>query len=72
MYRWKITSFIVFSSLFWAVSMSSCGLTWLLLTWVLQPATPKQEDEKIKEESHDVVLKNEPDIDDEPKIKKEL
>lgn len=72
MYRWKITSFIVFSSLFWTVSMSSCVLTWLVLTSVLLPATPKEEEENTKEEPHDVVLKNEPEIEDEPKVKKEL
>ncbi|OQD85913.1 hypothetical protein PENANT_c009G04338 [Penicillium antarcticum] len=44
MYRWKITSFVVFASLFWFVSVGSASLTWLALTWVLQPATiPKTE-----------------------------
>ncbi|KAJ6170401.1 hypothetical protein N7485_007747, partial [Penicillium canescens] len=44
MYRWKITSFVVFTSLFWFVSVGSASLTWLALTWVLQPATtPKTE-----------------------------
>lgn len=52
--------------------MSSCVLTWLVLTSVLLPATPKEEEENTKEEPHDVVLKNEPEIEDEPKVKKEL
>lgn len=47
MYRWKLTSFVVFSSLFWTVSMASASLTWFLLTWVLKSETPKNE---IKEE----------------------
>ena len=74
MYRWKITSFMIFSSLFWTISMSSVGVTWLLMNWVLHPAaTPKEE---VKEESPDMV-KNEPETEDsgssgEPvKIKKE-
>lgn len=60
MYRWKITSFVVFSSLFWFVSLSSASLTWLALTWALG-AEPKTE---IKEES-DRLVKDEPATEDE-------
>lgn len=73
MYRWKITSFVIFSSLFWTISMSSVGVTWLLMNWVLHPAATPEE---IKEESPDMV-KNEPETEDigssgEPvKVKKE-
>ena len=68
MYRWKITSFVVFSSLFWSVSILSASLTWLTLTWVLG-TTPKDE---IKEEPRDLV-KNESDddISSEESVKKE-
>ena len=47
MYRWKLTSFVVFSSLFWTVSMASASLTWFLLTWIRQTETSTDE---IKEE----------------------
>jgi hypothetical protein len=50
MYRWKLTSFVVFSSIFWTVSMASASLTWFLLTWIMQSDTPKGE---IKEEEGD-------------------
>ncbi|KAJ5748967.1 Survival protein SurE-like phosphatase/nucleotidase [Penicillium nucicola] len=60
MYRWKITSFVVFTSFFWFVSVGSASLTWLVLTWVLHPATtPKTE---IKEEPQGLV-KDEPEED---------
>jgi hypothetical protein len=60
MYRWKVTSFVVFTSLFWFVSVGSATLTWLALTSVLQPAaTPKAE---IKEEPQGLV-KDESDDD---------
>lgn len=44
--------------------MSSAGLTWLVLSWVLQPApTPKEEEEgEVKEESPERV-KAEPEDD---------
>jgi hypothetical protein len=60
MYRWKLTSFVIFSSLFWTISMGSAGLTWFILSSVLQPV-PTQE---VKEESAESV-KDEPE-DDEP------
>ncbi|KAJ5683315.1 hypothetical protein N7462_006480 [Penicillium macrosclerotiorum] len=53
MYRWKLTSFVIFSSMFWSVSMASAGLTWFLLTWALQPATETKEE--IKEESRELI-----------------
>jgi hypothetical protein len=61
MFRWKLTSFVIFSSLFWTISMGSAGLTWFILSSVLQPV-PTQAD--VKEESAESV-KDEPE-DDEP------
>ncbi|KAI2721646.1 hypothetical protein DTO013E5_788 [Penicillium roqueforti] len=57
MYYWKITSFVVFSSLFWSVSIVSAGLTWLAMTWIWG-TMPKNEikeepQDSIKEESED-------------------
>lgn len=61
MYRWKITSFFVFSSLFWTVSVGSAGLTWFLLNWALHPEkTIKEEPEGVKEEPS-VLVKDEPE-----------
>ncbi|KAJ5132734.1 hypothetical protein N7448_006892 [Penicillium atrosanguineum] len=60
MYRWKLTSFVVFSSLFWTISMGSAGLTWFVLSLVLQPAPIE---EQIKEEETERV-KDEPEDDD--------
>jgi seipin len=59
MYHWKITSFVVFSSLFWSVSMLSASLTWLAMTWILE-SMPK---EVIKEESEDVIKEESEDGD---------
>lgn len=50
MYRWKITSFMVFSTLFWSVSMLSASLTWLALTWILE-APVRVKEEPVKDES---------------------
>lgn len=78
MYRWKITSFVVFSSLFWTVSMASASLTWFLLTWIMQSETPKgeiKEEEEQEEEEFSETIKAEPEdskSSDEPiKVKKE-
>ncbi|KAJ5601468.1 Survival protein SurE-like phosphatase/nucleotidase [Penicillium lagena] len=58
MYHWKLTSFAIFSSLFWMLSMASASLTWLLLNTVLQSeATPTK---TIKDEDHNSI-KDEPE-----------
>lgn len=59
MYRWRITSFVVFSSLFWSVSMLSAGLTWLAMTWVLG-TMPENE---IKEEPEGSIKEDPEDTD---------
>ncbi|KAJ5891993.1 uncharacterized protein N7473_008221 [Penicillium subrubescens] len=73
MYRWKLTFFMVFSSLFWTVSMASASLTWFILTWIMQAEKPEaaikeEEDipEAIKEEPEDSSSSS-----DSVKIKKE-
>jgi hypothetical protein len=73
MYRWKLTSFVVFSSLFWTVSMASASLTWFILTWIMQAEKPEAEikeeediPEAIKEEPEDTSSSS-----DSVKIKKE-
>jgi hypothetical protein len=43
MYRWKITSFMIFSSMFWTISMSSASLTWFIVSSIWQSGTPKEE-----------------------------
>lgn len=53
MYRWKLTSFVIFSSMFWTVSMASASLTWFLLNLVLRPEPVSMEE--IKDEEHDIV-----------------
>lgn len=70
MYRWRITSFIVFSSLFWSVSMLSAGVTWLAMTWILG-TIPKDE---IKGEPEDSIKEDPEDqdtSDESSEVKKE-
>lgn len=75
MYRWKITSFFVFSSLFWTVSVGSAGLTWFVLNWVLHPEkTIKEEPEDVQEEPSGLVKDEPEDIEsssESGKVKKE-
>jgi hypothetical protein len=73
MYRWKLTSFVVFSSLFWTVSVASATLTWFILNSIMQSPTPQAEikeegkiPEAIKEEPEDTSSSS-----DSIKIKKE-
>lgn len=73
MYRWKLTSFVVFSSLFWTVSVASASLTWFILTSIMQSGIPQAE---IKEEENvPESIKEEPEdsssSSDSVKIKKE-
>ncbi|KAJ5924808.1 hypothetical protein N7466_008995 [Penicillium verhagenii] len=60
MYRWKLTSFVIFSSMFWTVSMASASFTWFVLNLVLQPGPVSTE--KIKDEDQDQdLVKDEPE-----------
>ncbi|KAJ5736249.1 uncharacterized protein N7483_001374 [Penicillium malachiteum] len=56
MYRWKLTSFVVFSSLFWTVSMSTASLIWFVLSSLKPESTSTDE---IKDEEQDLI-KDEP------------
>ena len=61
MYSFKLTSFIIFSAMFWTVSVVSATLTWSLLNSALRPRV------KSKEEPDDEVhgpLKEESEVED--------
>ncbi|KAJ5888090.1 hypothetical protein N7495_008131 [Penicillium taxi] len=57
MYRWKLTSFAVFSSMFWTISMISASFTWFVLKGLRPENEPNQisDIKKVKEESRDFV-----------------
>jgi hypothetical protein len=73
MYRWKLTSFAIFSSLFWLLSVASASLTWLLLNSVLhaEPTsgrkTKDEDHHSIKDEPEDSPISPEPFIKEEPR-----
>ncbi|KAJ0424117.1 putative adipose-regulatory protein-domain-containing protein [Aspergillus carlsbadensis] len=50
MYRWKITSFFVFTSMFWSVSMFSFSLSWFILPCFFASSRTKKEKEGAKAE----------------------
>jgi seipin len=65
MYNYRITSFVVFTSLFWLVEMLFAAATWAILTFVLPQSTalvPKYEEEddfSVKEEERQGTVKKE-------------
>ncbi|KAE8353304.1 putative adipose-regulatory protein-domain-containing protein [Aspergillus coremiiformis] len=59
MYNWKITSFVIFSSLFWCVCMTSASISWVILA-ALSSAGRDGSQLGVKEEAGD-----------EPRIKQE-
>ncbi|KAL1989410.1 hypothetical protein VTN96DRAFT_172 [Rasamsonia emersonii] len=51
MYNWRILSFIVFTSMFWGVSMVSTSVAWLLLSSYLSPNNSQSEQPIKREDS---------------------
>jgi seipin len=45
MYNYRILSFIIFTSTFWTVSMTSATLTWLVISWYFAPTDPQPKEE---------------------------
>lgn len=73
MYRFKLTSFVVFSSVFWTVSVGSAGLTWFLLNWVLHAKKTIKDEPDVHDDSSRLI-KDEPEdsgSSSEPKVKRE-
>lgn len=63
MYNWKISSFLVFSAMFWGVSMTSTGVAWLLFASFFSSDAKDREKEVKKEERDDnaPIIKEETD-----------
>ncbi|KAL2868314.1 seipin [Aspergillus lucknowensis] len=64
MYQWKITSFFVFTFMFWSVSMFSFSLSWIILPCFLSPTPTGGGDGEVKPEDElesQTLVKQEPD-----------
>lgn len=59
MYKWKITSFLVFSGMFWGVSMTSSAIAWLILSSYFASDATETEESIKKEEHEDRPIKTE-------------
>jgi hypothetical protein len=59
MYNWKITSFVIFSFLFWNTFMASAGISWLIFASIYKGAWVHADPEIKPEERDDVVIKKE-------------
>ncbi|KAE8138061.1 putative adipose-regulatory protein-domain-containing protein [Aspergillus pseudotamarii] len=58
MYNWKITSFFIFSSLFWSICMTSASISWVIIASISSTGTREPE---VKEEAGDETpIKQEP------------
>ncbi|KAB8257809.1 putative adipose-regulatory protein-domain-containing protein [Aspergillus pseudonomiae] len=58
MYNWKITSFFIFSSLFWSICMTSASISWVIIASLSSTGTHEPE---MKEEAGDETpIKQEP------------
>ncbi|KAJ9353570.1 hypothetical protein DTO027B9_5272 [Paecilomyces variotii] len=64
MYRWKITSFLIFSGMFWGVSMASSAIAWLILSSYLGSGAREPEKSIKKEEREDRPIKTEEETTD--------
>ena len=50
MYHWKVTSFLVMTTSFWAVEMGAAASIWLILTFVISPGSKTDETTTFKRE----------------------
>ncbi|KAB8229973.1 seipin [Aspergillus alliaceus] len=60
MYNWKITSFIIFSSLFWGVCMTSASISWAILASLSSTGRNGSESEVKEEAGDEIPIKQEP------------
>jgi len=56
MYTWRLTSFVIFTSIFWGVELTTTAFLWLMLSLFLTSST----DEPIKKEEKHLSIKEEP------------
>ncbi|KAL2008064.1 hypothetical protein VTN00DRAFT_8046 [Thermoascus crustaceus] len=61
MYNWRILSFLVFSSMFWGVSMIWTTISWLFLSSVFRSGKTESERDIEKEDQGDKQIKTESD-----------
>jgi seipin len=68
MYNWRLTSFVIFTTIFWGVELSVTGIIWLFLSTILSSkAETPMKTEKAKRIKQEEVSVEEPS----PKIKEE-
>ncbi|KAE8373398.1 putative adipose-regulatory protein-domain-containing protein [Aspergillus bertholletiae] len=58
MYNWKITSFFIFSSLFWSICMTSASMSWVIIASI--SSMGKREPEVKDEADDETLIKQEP------------
>lgn len=50
MYNWRLTTFAIFTLMFWSVSMLSASIAWVLLSSILRRPTEDLDSSDVKEE----------------------
>ncbi|KAF7592501.1 hypothetical protein BBP40_012791 [Aspergillus hancockii] len=60
MYKWKITSFLIFSSLFWSICMTSASVAWVVLASLSSASSGGRELDVKKESDDETTIKEEP------------
>ncbi|KAE8328705.1 putative adipose-regulatory protein-domain-containing protein [Aspergillus sergii] len=58
MYNWKITSFFIFTSLFWSICMTSASISWVIIASL--SSTGAREPEVKEEAGDEMPIKEEP------------
>lgn len=72
MYKWRLSSFLFFTSMFWSVSMVSTSLAWVLFASILakEPLSRKKPIKAEEARSSNVSVKQEADEETDPFVAK--
>jgi len=70
-YNYRVVAFVVFTVLFYVISVTSMGLAWAAITVVWSKRDASEERKRIKHEDGGGAIKQEGDAEEKPRVKEE-
>ncbi|WEW55055.1 putative tubulin--tyrosine ligase pby1 [Emydomyces testavorans] len=72
MYKWRILSFVTFSTMFWLTSVAAASVAWMALSSSSRPHEMEPKIEKPDVEDSDIAIKEESDDEDQFRLSKRI
>ncbi|KAK5203222.1 hypothetical protein LTR41_011024 [Exophiala xenobiotica] len=70
-YNYRVVAFVIFTALFYTISITSMGLAWAAITVIWAKRDASEERKRIKQEDPAGAIKQEGDAGEKPKVKEE-